>query len=271
MSILSARINELKKKGKLDQAYSLALQAVEEDLHNLWKRKTLAWCLYDLVKRAVVLKKLDTAKAYLRDLVFLQVTDFDMRLKSAVSHLERQVIREETKTAVRGAGDLHKPGSLKAQPDLAEELIVGLASAIYKRAEELIRTNPPDVTAIRRALHEYIVLPKNDPSELHSKFLHIALSIANDAEFNFLVFLKMWDLSKLRPEDFHMVADRNKVKSSLARTAISTACRLIFERELVAEVDYIIPYLDRVLREDDSDILLMKARSELILLRSRTQ
>ncbi len=54
----------------------------------------------------------------------------------------------------------------------------------------------------RQLLLDYLKLPTQRPSQLHSAILSAAIKVANAyPDFRFAAFLKMWDTSNLRPED----------------------------------------------------------------------
>lgn len=62
----------------------------------------------------------------------------------------------------------------------------------------------------RRLLAEYLRLPAERPSQVHSAILSVAISVAKVyPEFHFASFVRMWDLHNLRPEDCKPVYSRD--------------------------------------------------------------
>lgn len=51
-SITSGDVFELRREGKVDQAYAMAKQLMKNPNHSVWDKRAYAWCLIDLIKRA---------------------------------------------------------------------------------------------------------------------------------------------------------------------------------------------------------------------------
>ena len=51
-SITSNDVFELRREGKIDQAYAIAKQLMKNPNSSVWDKRAYAWCLIDLIKRA---------------------------------------------------------------------------------------------------------------------------------------------------------------------------------------------------------------------------
>lgn len=51
-SITSGAVFELRREGKIDQAYAMSKQLMKNPNHSVWDKRAYAWCLIDLIKRA---------------------------------------------------------------------------------------------------------------------------------------------------------------------------------------------------------------------------
>lgn len=79
-----------------------------------------------------------------------------------------------------------------------------------------------DSIECRQFLAEYLRLPVERPSNLHSAILAAAIKVAQDyPEFRFAAFLRMWDAKNLRTEDFEKqkTQDGSTFPSLAERTA----------------------------------------------------
>ena len=45
-----AQINQLRKSGRLRQAWQMAQSALDTDSHDIWNQRAMAWVLYDYAK-----------------------------------------------------------------------------------------------------------------------------------------------------------------------------------------------------------------------------
>ena len=82
-----------------------------------------------------------------------------------------------------------------------EKLACEYAWIIVKALNDHSQTIGP--RASRELLAEYLKLPIECPSKLHSALLSAAVRVAEStADFHFVPFLKLWGLSNLRPEDY---------------------------------------------------------------------
>lgn len=51
-AITSSDVFELRREGKIDQAYAMAKQLMKNPNHSVWDKRAYAWCLIDLIRRA---------------------------------------------------------------------------------------------------------------------------------------------------------------------------------------------------------------------------
>ena len=84
----------LRKAGSLDEAYSMALEVIEGDPNDEWNIKALAWCLYDLIKRAVSQNDYTIARTFVERLEVLEISELDDILVSSVERIKNLAIPE---------------------------------------------------------------------------------------------------------------------------------------------------------------------------------
>lgn len=103
-----------------------------------------------------------------------------------------------------------------------------IVKALLQHCEEI------DSVTARQLLAESLQLPTERPSALYSALLAAAIKVANTyPEFRFSTFLKMWNITNLRPEDAvrQQAKDGKSFPSLTERTAKALAHSLLLHPE----------------------------------------
>ena len=50
--VTSRDVFDLRREGKLDEAYAMAKRLMENPNYSVWDKRAFTWCLVDLIKRA---------------------------------------------------------------------------------------------------------------------------------------------------------------------------------------------------------------------------
>lgn len=273
----SKEVTELRKAGQLDAAYEMANSLVEVAPDNIWNTNALAWCLYEMIKRAVSQNDFSNAQAYLGRLESLPMSRFDTILPNCIkaarqmSFPERKVILEAKEKSKAGdhlaAMALYREAVTSFPEDA--DLATNFAFELQKEAKFLFEAVQVDVRKVRKVLAEYIRLKNERPSILHSNFLRYAVKIIDAEEFNLIAFLKLWDLKHLRTDDFKPYEVEGRAYPSLAEKVIQKSGKLILEKRWASEIDYFLPYLDIAINRFPENIWLPYYKAKMLHLVSR--
>lgn len=140
---------------------------------------------------------------------------------------------------------------------------------LHKEGKIIFETEKINVLEARKLLAEYIVLKNERPSRLHSLFLKFANKIMDIQEFNFISFIKLWDLNNLTKEDFEPFVKDGNTYSCIAEKIIQHASKLILEKRMAQEVEYILPFVDKGIVKFKDNIWLSYYKAKLLHLINR--
>jgi tetratricopeptide (TPR) repeat protein len=208
----SQHVFALRKEGRLDEALSEARSLLQQDNRNEWNVRALGWVLYDLVEKAVEMGDMDRARTLFQEFESLSIGGDDEALAGAREKCRKQVDERYRvlQEAIKASKEGQRPQALslfrRAVRDLPEsiEAHTGLGWEIQKRIKELCAQEVPEPGAIVSLLREYAQLHVEKPSPLHSVMLAYATKIAERFS-KYIEFVRWWDLSNLRPEDYSPV------------------------------------------------------------------
>lgn len=109
------------------------------------------------------------------------------------------------------------------------------AARIYRQAVAL--TGGESSRPVRALLLEYLTMVVPRPSDLHSQYLRLAVTVARTyPDFNFVRFFDMWGPQFLRPEDFTSPAGDNSLASE--------ALELVIMSPEVSELPHLLSLLN---------------------------
>jgi len=205
-------VTALRKEGKLQQAYNLALSDLQTD-NNKWTKMSMFWvlrdmCEYDLSQgnRDHITERLSIMADLLPEMVDdsgagKKSYDYLCRKSLPNGNLIRQY-SELSKTNATEAYNQTVEHFGKEAVHLEKELHEDFAWIILRHLKE----NMTELSSeqVRSLLYDYIRLGNERPSMVHSAILNFALNFSKQhQDFIFYRFLLLWGFENLRRDDFH--------------------------------------------------------------------
>ena len=226
----STPIYALRKEGRLEDAYQLALRLYQQDSDDDIN-KAFSWVLIDLCKKFISEQNLSKAQTYFNQLSSIQFEyedEFVETIKKQIHFLKPKI--DTNYSEIQKAEEQSKNGNNKDALGIFKNLIsqnrltelhhenYGWIIYRYIKAEE---SNLSSVE-VRTFLRDYMNLKNERPSMLHSMILNFALNYSKTHnDFKFYNFFLMWNPDNLRHEDLHNGYKDGKDIPSL----ISRVCR----------------------------------------------
>lgn len=246
----TAIIYALRKEGRIDEAYRIALKLLQDNSDDDVK-KALSWVMIDLCKQNISDQNLDQAQVYynqLQDIQFDYKDDFVETIIKQINFLKPKIDIHYVK--IQQADNLSKNGQEKQALDIIRSMIAcneltvlnhetyGWIIYRYIKAEE---SNLSSVE-VRTFLRDYMNLRNERPSMLHSMILNFALNYSKThSEFKFYNFFLLWNPKNLRYEDLHNGYKDGKdipsLISRICREFINSNTELNIE-ELLGKIDF---------------------------------
>ena len=275
----SKEVFELRRAGKLSEAYEMALERMAAPDRDAWDDRAYGWCLVDLVKkhasegaspeRAGYIDQLKTLTVPEDDEILTKQRGFALLLIQPGSR-ELQHAREHSKNgqyrqAIEIYDRLFQQGLLDPTNhtnygwDLFKE-----TNLVFKKAsgEQLL---PRVVAEAKQNLYAYMRLKAERPSLLHSCMLQQAMRLVFGDHLKVMVFAQMWGLENLRPEDFdRYVTDDGKSLPSLAEKAIQQASKEAVAEHRRDHVEYILPFIVKTMDRFPDNIWLKLNRVKIL-------
>lgn len=270
----SSDIFSLRRDGKLDEAYQLALQHMAAPEVDEWTEKAMAWCLIDLIKKDVKESRSDRLAHFSAQLGALTIAASDEvltkqrtytldlcrpdgRLRSEAVALSKEARHAEAVALYRQLCD--------ARPD-DRELSAALGWELYGHAKQLLDQRTVNATLIKRCLNEYLRLPIERPSLLHSCVLTLAAKLGANDHLKILGFVRLWNLDYLRPEDFDpFVTSEGETYLSLAEKVILQASKAAAVSADQQDAAYVLPYLDTAIERHPANTWLQYAKAKILV------
>jgi len=263
-----------KRKESIDEAYHLALQLMSAPDIDEWDFKAFAWCLIDLIKRDSNAGQQKNLAHYSQQLKAIKIDPNDDVLHKGVQYAlslcnpHGQIISEARSLSKQGrhaeAANLYR--KLCANGDADTAIQTSLGWELYKFSKELMDKNNVNLNVVKKHLNDYLKLEIEKPSLLHSCFLQLASKLGGEDNFNMLVFVRLWGLNYLRPEDFNRyVAEDGKEYPSLAEKVIQQASKDAAGSENRESMNYILPYIDQAIIRFSGNIWLKYNKAKVLL------
>jgi hypothetical protein len=226
----STPIYALRKEGRLEEAYQLALRLYQHDSDDDIN-KAFSWVLIDLCKKFISEQNLSNAQTYFNQLSSIQFEyedEFVETIKRQIHFLKPKI--DTNYSEIQKAEELSKNGNNKEALAIFKNLIsqnkltelhhesYGWIIYRYIKTEE----NNLSSVEVRTFLRDYMNLKNERPSMLHSMILNFALNYSKThSDFKFYSFFLLWNSDNLRQEDLHNGSKDGKDIPSL----ISRICR----------------------------------------------
>jgi hypothetical protein len=271
--LTSKEVFAKRKEGQIAEAYNMALALADNNPHDEWNIKALAYCIIDMLKQAVNINDFTAAQNFAADLNRLNIDKNDEILTRSV-HSAMQ-LADPQKKIITEAKALSKQGkhhdavnayrtALKRFPnDIA--LHESLGWELYRVGKQMFETENIDIYPAKQLLAEYIRLQNERPSLLHSLFLRYADKLIGNEGFNLVAFLKLWDLNNLTEEDYQpYVADNGKTYPSIAERVIQHAAKDALSKKQTDDVAYIFPFIDKAIQKFPDNFWLIYYKAKLL-------
>lgn len=224
----SKEVTKLRKEGKLEEAFSLALREWEEDPGE-WTSKSLFWVLRDFVLyRFLPAGDIEHAQQCLDKMeeeLLPAMMDDDVAEK-AYYKLQKLILPGADE--VKELSELSKENPDEAYRRLAQRFGTD-ANGLDRRLHEdfgwvlyrYLKGNSDNLTSVqtRRLLRDYMQLENDRPSLLHSMILNYALNFSKGhPDFSFYRFFMLWGAENLREDDYETGwADDHEIPSLTSR------------------------------------------------------
>jgi hypothetical protein len=254
------QVTALRKEGKLDEAFALALELVANPDANEWDSRAYGWCLIALVKHHASDTDPSSLQRYLGLLNRFEVPGADEML---TEHRERALaLADEDGRAIMEARKLGKDGqhdravfafsSLNAKGILNEDEKTAFGWELYRASRAIFQKAerndllPGAVDTIKRHLNIYLKLGIAKSDRLHSLTMQQAVRLSRDGHLRLVAFARLWNLELFQREDLRETrSDDGKVFPALAETVIQRASKEAAQGGSPAEMTYILPHLER--------------------------
>lgn len=212
---VSKQIFAERRKGNLDQAYQMALEAMKQG-YDEWTEKAYAWCLIDLIKRDMKLPNSEMLPIYIEQLEQIEVAQSDDILFKQKQYILN--LNDPLQSQIQQAKELSKNHQyhesanlylrlLKQRPNNVE-LQTSFAWDLYRLAKISLEQKPIKIENFKRYFYEYLRLNTEKPSSLHHCYLRLALKLLNtekisdEENIDFSDFMMQWKIVHLLREDY---------------------------------------------------------------------
>jgi hypothetical protein len=267
-----------RKGGAIDEAYQMALQLMGAQHVDEWDRKAMGWCLVDLVKRDVAAGNRENLEQYQRQLEGLNVAADDDVLQRGIRNA--LLLCSPNGPLIKRASLLSKDGrhaeavalyrQAWSQGALDPQVQTSMGWDLYKHAKQLLAADQVNFGSVKHNLHDYLKLDVEKPSLLHACFLQLGARLAGQGKLNMLKFLQLWDLKRLRDEDWQRYrAEDGKEYPSLVEKVIQQAGKDGAESADVQDLNYILPHIDQAIERFPDNVWLKLDKAKVLLAAGR--
>ena len=245
-------VTQLRKAGKLKEAFMLAKQEFKEE-RNAWTAMSMFWVLRDMALNLFIpnnqLSMAQKCLDYMR-LLLPEMIDESGIGEKALLYLSRQL--QPNAALLENAAKLSKTDPTAAYLQVVE--VLGNAAdqqldesqheewgwIIYRYLKANMETL--ESVQIRRLLHDYMLLSNERPSMLHSTILNFAMNFSKThSDFVFFNFLMMWGINNFRKADF---SDTQTDEFSIP-SLISRICKTLIEHPAKLDVQTLIDSFEK--------------------------
>ena len=238
----TAPIYALRKEGRIDEAFQIALRLYQEESDDDAK-KALSWVLIDLCKKFISEQNFNKAQMHFKQLSDIQFDfedDFVETIQKQIKFLKPKI--DIHYGQIQQADELSKNGQEKQALDMIRSMIA------YNQLSELnhetygwiiyryVKAQESNLTSVevRTFLRDYMNLRNERPSMLHSMILNFALNYSKThLDFNFYIFFVLWNPENLRYEDLRNGDKDGKEIPSL----ISRICKELAKSNSITDLE----------------------------------
>lgn len=272
--ITSKDVFSKRKEGELDEAYSMAVELINNPTQDEWDIKAFAWCVIDLIKRDAQSGQRHNLSNYADQIRNLEIDPTDKILSDQRDYVLR--LCNPNGQEILKAKSLSKQGNnleslnifnkIFSNGDQSSEVQVGMAWEMYRVAKAMVEQEPANFNGAKRHINDYFKLDIDKPSLLHTCFLQLADKIAKEGKLNMGAFARIWGLEYLRPEDYepYQTSD-GKSYPSLAERVVQHASKDAFLSADLEDLQYILPFINNCINRYPDNLWLKLSKARVLM------
>jgi hypothetical protein len=253
-------IFRLRKEGEVDQAYTLAKEAMTGPDTDDWDVRALSWCLIDLLKRAARHNdraRLSTFADELKSLPLPEEDDILENQRRFALSLAEKGRHEILSARNHSKAGRHKEAcylyhDLFARDALYPEDQTGYGWDLYRWTKDILSASdtpaPAAIGQARRNLNIYMKLSVDRPSPLHSCMLKIAWQLASSNHLDLPAFVGLWGLENFLPDDYdRFTTTEGKTLPALAEKVVQRAAKDAAGAGNTRAIAMLMPHLEAMM------------------------
>lgn len=271
----SKEVFALRKEGRLDEAYQLAVQLNNAPDADIWASRALAWCLVDIIKRDFAAGCFEELEQYG---LHLQKIKIDAQQDDVLAKQQAYALSmcEPSSPIIFEAQRYSKQGNFaeaincykKLFPNLSKVHHTSFGWDIFRHSRQLHADGPRSVFQIKKHFQQYLNLDIEKPSRLHSSILWLAKEIAKDGGLDLGAFLRLWGIETFQEDDFQRrTTEEGRQYPALVEEVIQRICKNATQSKNNDQIRFIFPLLDEceALYQDNIWLVYYKAKCLLSL------
>lgn len=272
MSVETKIVFDLRKSGKIGEAYEKAQQLFEANPEDEWVKKAVFYTLYDKIKAAVDNGDKEGLKLWVKKVDLLQLPKGDEVIDNCQSKIRRML--DPNHDLLQQASEYSKQKQYKKAVEIYKSVIADYKEDeyvnnsygwdLYHLAKECLDKVPTNTREVKIFLNDYLKLSNPRPSHLHSVILRMALKLSRDEKLDMVVFARMWDLSKLDHEDFQTSVSEGKTYPSLAEQAYQELFKQLSKSPTRENAQYFDSFLEKAIETFPDNIWLIYYKVKIL-------
>ena len=247
-----SEIYRLRKDGQIEDAYKKSVGLYESNKDNIDVKKALAWVLVSLCEKLVGNNDLASAKEKFDLLDSLNMQGGDKYSDILVRKIDfyRRMLSVWGRLNKMSRDGLERDAYCEARAlvssNMLQEDAMTYGWILYRFLKKEMNSIP--IAEMERILLEYMLLPIERPSLLHSCILMLAENYKGDKKndsFDFLNFFKKWGPQYLRCEDFVVeskeINNRTVTFRSIGAKAMSLCFDAVRRSKNKEDIEWLLP------------------------------
>lgn len=241
MEIDTKKIFQLRKEKNLTDAYSLALDAYNQNPNDEWVQKAYAWVLIDIVK-AEIINNINQARNFFSQLLSIDFIIEDEIITKQINYLRPKL--DVNSQQISEAESLSKNGKhqksltiiqqLKQNGQLSLNTHESYGWILYRYLKDSMLNLR--INDVKKLFFEYLNLKNERPSVLHSSILRLALMYSQKtSDFELFKFFQIWNPELLTEEDKSEQYSNDKTYPSL----ISRVLKELVYKKTTIDINYL--------------------------------
>ena len=182
----STEVFALRREGKINEAYDMALRLIKSDSDDDWNIKAFAYCLNDLIKKAVSENNYILAQTYSKQFDLVELDEYDdilvktVKYAKIVANPELKIGLEAKKLSFEGKDIEALPlfKTILSKYPHEKDLSISYAWSLYKVLKQTIDTK--DKLFINQLILDYNAIEKNIDDEKLLKSMAFLKFMADD-------------------------------------------------------------------------------------------